>query len=79
MGNKIYKPVYASDYLDLSGYKGHGSVAGIIDSENQILVGYKANLTYKEAKAVAKIFNGTNLSLKRVLKYVKGTANGLKI
>lgn len=53
----INYPVYASDYLDLSGYGGHGSVAGIVDNQQRIIIGYKKGLTYAKAVKLAKAMN----------------------
>jgi hypothetical protein len=50
-------PVHASDYLDLSGYEGRGSVAGIVSDDNLIIIGYGSRFTYKQAKRVAEFLN----------------------
>lgn len=50
-------PWRASDYLDMSGYEGRGSVAGIVDGKSRIVVGYGASLTYEQAKAIAEAVN----------------------
>lgn len=55
--NDICYPVYASDYLDLSGYAGNSSVAGIVDNQYRVIAGYDRNYTYEEAKAVADAMN----------------------
>lgn len=50
-------PVYASDYLDMSGYGGHGSVGGIVSHDGKITMGYKWGFTYAQAEKVAKYLN----------------------
>lgn len=75
--NIVY-PVYASDYLDISNYNGNGSVAGIIDSANHIIVSYKARYTYEEAKAIVETMNQTKSDA--ILKIAKtGTAKKIRI
>jgi hypothetical protein len=50
-------PVHASDYLDKSGWNGHGSVAGIISDDNKIIMGYQWGFTYRQAQKVANFLN----------------------
>jgi hypothetical protein len=72
----IKYPVYASDFLDMSHCNGKGSVAGLVDDADHIILGYGAELTYNEAKELAEILNKIRvipgkkilLALARILK-----------
>lgn len=77
MITNISYPVHASDYLDVSGYKGNGSVAGIVDNDNRILVNYDSCLTFKEAQVVALALNKSRDT--SVLALVKGTAQKVRL
>lgn len=73
----ISYPVYASDYLDIGGWKGNGSVAGIVDNSNRIIVSYENRYTYDEAKAIADAMNASRNDA--ILKLApKGTAKEIR-
>lgn len=74
----ISYPVYASDYLDLSGYNGNGSVAGLVDNANHIILGYDARLSYEEAKELAESMNKTKLFNEKMLRLIRGTAKEIR-
>lgn len=78
MTTNISYPVYESDYLDISGWNGNGSVAGLVDDANRIILGYDAQLTYDEAKELAASMNETKLFNRRLLKLIKGTAKEIR-
>lgn len=74
----IRYPVYASDYLDASDYNGNGSVAGIVDDANRIIVSYKARYTFEEASSIAAAMNHSKSDA--ILKLAKkGTAKELRV
>jgi hypothetical protein len=74
----ISYPVFAADYLDISGWNGNGSVAGLLDDANRIILGYDARLTYEEAKELAESMNKTKLFNEGMLRTIKGTAKEIR-
>ncbi|WP_020469652.1 hypothetical protein [Zavarzinella formosa] len=51
-------PLSASDYLDISGFDGRGSVAGLVSDDGKIVMSYEAGFSFEQAKRVASYLNG---------------------